>query len=78
MLFVSHCTGWFLVRILPDASYDTFFPYYRFDPGNQEALRFLNEDDVISLAKSAYPLVSVVLHRLVQYHNAHFRDSLRG
>ena len=55
-------------------------PYllYRFDPGNQEALRFLNEDDIIGLAKSAHPLVSVVLHRLVEYTNGtfpFFRDS---
>ena len=51
------------------------FYSHRFDPGNKEFLRYFDEDDVIGLAKAGHPLVSVLLHRLVEYDNENFRHS---
>ena len=37
------------------------------DPGNKEALSLFHKGDVIGFATASHPLVSVILHGLVEY-----------
>ena len=58
-------------------SYSTWTNYlslYRFDAGNREALILFDEGDVVGFAKATHPLVSVLLHRSVEWIEISHRD----